>query len=312
MKRAFLEDADGPAVVDAVRARLAARGALVTEHTRARVRFEGLAPAGETFHRSGYVGVYQPFAEQEAELRVLAYAARPRRAFWTTTLLVFLAGVLMLALMPDTDTWVLVTVLAYVAFVATLLVYLGTWRATSALEVDLLDDLAAAAVGAGAAKRVLTPGEREEAAFETQLEADVLEVRLKKAAKADAKRGVRTIPVKIPRRAKTSEPVPAPAESGAPAPEPAPPAKRSLLDRFRRAPREARASQDEARPKRGLLARFARAPRAERAPRVGFVARLKDRFARRGTREVPVEDEAAKRARLDALKQEIEARRGRT
>lgn len=226
MRIAFLEDADQARVAEAVVGVLKDRGALVTEHTHSHVRFEGLDSGSEyAFEKGGYVGVYQHAGEREVELRVRVDAPGPRRAFWWTTGASAATAVLFFILNPSGSLWVSVGTLLWAAFLGTLVVYLGTWRSSWRLESTLLDALVERFRADGEfARHVQKLEDRELARLEDEIEAEILDARLKGRRKATTL-----------------------AAGGASTDAP-PKERRGLRDRFRRAPTaDAAPSVDEKR-----------------------------------------------------------------
>lgn len=186
MKTAYLEDANQDAVSEAVTTRLKERDALVTVHTHSRVRFEGLT-TGErySFPRSGYVGVYHHTGESEVELRLKLDARLPARLFYGTCIAIPVAFALLLALDAEAGLWSGTTIFLGFAFVATLLLYVGTFRATRRLERELFDDLLSFVRAIPLAPReVVSEEDRELSEFEAALEAEVLERRLAEERKS--------------------------------------------------------------------------------------------------------------------------------
>lgn len=180
MKTAYLEDANQDAVSEAVTTRLKERDALVTVHTHSRVRFEGLS-TGEryAFPRAGYVGVYHHTGESDVELRLRLDARLPARLFYGTCVAIPVAFAVLLALDAAAGLWSGATILLGFAFVATLLLYVGTFRATRKLERELFEDLLSFVRAIPLAPReVVSEEDRELREFEAALEAEVLERRL--------------------------------------------------------------------------------------------------------------------------------------
>lgn len=141
MKTAYLEDADQAAVAAAVADLIRARGGLVTEATHSHVRFEGLNPGREySFSKGGYVGVYHHVGEKEVELRLRVEASVPARIFWWTVLADLVGAILLFVLGPSGSVWVSLGALMYAAFLAALLLYVGTFRSTWHVERELFQE----------------------------------------------------------------------------------------------------------------------------------------------------------------------------
>lgn len=180
MKTAYLADANQDAVSEAVTERLKAKDALVTLHTHSHVRFEALS-TGEAyaFPRSGYVGVFHHTGESDVEMRLKLDARLPARVFFATCGVIIVTFLVLLATNADAGLWSGLSILLGIAFIVTLLLYVGTFRATRALERALFDDLLEHVRAIPQAPReVVSEEDKELARFEDELEAEVLERRL--------------------------------------------------------------------------------------------------------------------------------------
>lgn len=193
MKVGWLEETDGRAVSDVATRVLESRGAIVDEHTASHVAFEGLdldalagAPAADaadrtSFERGGVLTLVQPTGERQVEVRVRVRARIPARVFWTTLWIGLATAIGAFVVGLTGSQWVALGALLWMAFLATGLVYLGTFRGSWAAEAALLDLVLAAATADGAAARSLTEEQRLRASAEEQVEAKLLERRLQDA-----------------------------------------------------------------------------------------------------------------------------------
>lgn len=185
MRSAFLEDADPAAVSQAVRRVLDERGALVREHTSTRIRFTAQAPDGAwSWTRSGYVGVFQRYAERDVEVRLLLRARWPHRIFWGTAAVVLAAClVTVLANLPGTM-WFLTSMLGGLALLVATLLYMNTWRAVREEERALMQALEAGFQAGGVATALEQEEARELRDLEAALEAEVERRRVDRDVKA--------------------------------------------------------------------------------------------------------------------------------
>lgn len=180
MKVAYLEEADQTVVAEVVRNLLKARGALVTEFTHTRVKFEGFRRDDYSFTKGGTVGVYQRVGEKEVQLRIKVEATIPSRIFWRTVFIELLAAFLLLAWNPSPTAVTLGAVGLWTGFVVVFLIYLGTWRTSAALEREILRDLVETLrVREDGPKAIELAEERSLREFEEDLDAEVAKARMK-------------------------------------------------------------------------------------------------------------------------------------
>lgn len=167
-----LAEAKQSEVTGLVRQELEARGALLDERTSARTVFEELKPPSG-FERGGYVGVYQPMGETQAEVLLQLWARVPRAAFWGSVALQLLLVIVLLATSPPSAVWFLAGLGLWAWFGAVALLYYTTFRGSRELEDEL-----AAALGArfqGAGLRVVGEEEQLEQRIRERLEGEVKE-----------------------------------------------------------------------------------------------------------------------------------------
>ena len=185
MRSAFLEDADPAAASQAVRRVLDARGALIREHTSARVRFTVTAPdGGWSWTRAGYVGVFQRYGERDVEVRLLLRARWPHRIFWGTAAVVLAACILTVLANPPGTTWFLVATLGALALLVATLLYVNTWRSVREDERALMQAFEDGFQAHGVASALEGEEEREQHALEAELAGEVERRRVERETKA--------------------------------------------------------------------------------------------------------------------------------
>ena len=177
MRSAFLDDAEPEVISTAIRGVLERRGALITEHRHSRVRFAGMRPHTLSWSRAGYVGIYQPLGEREAEVRLVLRARWPWRILWTVAFANVLIFLLTLATNPPGTTWSILAILCGLAITAAAVLYIGTLRAVRAEERALMDELDAA-FKAIPDVEVMTDEDRELAQLEAELEGEIVRRKL--------------------------------------------------------------------------------------------------------------------------------------
>ncbi|MCA1812946.1 MAG: hypothetical protein LC624_03215 [Halobacteriales archaeon] len=140
------------------------RGARLREVTHSRTTFDGLGSGG-SFRRGGYVGVYQPMGDANAEVLVQVWATAARRAYWAIAGLSVLATVVLLGASPPSQMFFYAALLLWPLFGLAALLYLLTFRASAQAEDELAVGLAERFQAAG----LHVVGEEE------QLERDIRE-----------------------------------------------------------------------------------------------------------------------------------------
>lgn len=180
MRHAVVPDADRELVRETILRLLRDANAEVPEATHSHVRFRGWNPKGEfAFDRAGYVGIHGHAGEKELDLRVLARARGPRRAFVAASAAGLVAAVLLFALQPVPGVWILATALLWPAWIAAAVVAFAARRVDRELEDALYTTVVASLRAEG--QTVLTEAEVLRRDFEAGVEGEVAERRLRAA-----------------------------------------------------------------------------------------------------------------------------------
>lgn len=180
VRHAVVPDADRDLVRETTLRLLREAGAEVPEATHTHVRFHGWDAKGEfSFARAGYIGLHGHAGETELDLRVIARAAAPRRAFVLASAVALVAAVLLFALQPTPGVWVLAAVVLWPTWIAAAVVALGARRVDRELEDRLYASLVEALRAEG--QTVLTEAEVRRRDFEAETEGEVAARRLKAA-----------------------------------------------------------------------------------------------------------------------------------
>lgn len=179
MRSAFLDDARSEALTHAVRDVLERRGALVSEHRHSRVRFQGPpSPHRLTWAREGYVGVYQPHGEAQAEVRLILRARWPWRILVGVAAASLATFLVTLAVNPSGTTWSVLAILCGFALLASGIVYVNTLKSVREEERRLMEDIEAALHHEVPDARVETEEERELRELEAELEGEITQRRV--------------------------------------------------------------------------------------------------------------------------------------
>ena len=177
VRSAFLDDAEPEAISHAVRDVLERRGALISEHRHSRVRFHGLKPRAMSWPRAGYVGIYQPLGEREAEVRLLLRARTPWRLLLTVCVVNVLLLVLAFATNPPPTAWTLLAIFGGLALLAAALLYVGTLKSVREEERAIMAEFEQA-FGQIPDVDIETDEERELRELEAELEGEVTRRRI--------------------------------------------------------------------------------------------------------------------------------------
>lgn len=182
VRHAVVPDADRELVRETTTRLLRDAGAELPEATHTHVRFRDWNPKGEfAFARAGYVGLHGHAGEKEVDLRVLARAAAPRRAFVWTSAAALVVTVLLFAFQPTPSAWVFAALVFWPVWIAAAVVALGARRVDRELEDGLYLQIVATLRAEG--QTVLTEAEVRRRDFEADVEGEVAERRLKAAKK---------------------------------------------------------------------------------------------------------------------------------
>lgn len=142
MRELIVSEAPLHQVAGHVKAVVEDNGGVVSSHTHHATEFDNLRARDDNWSRSGYVGTYQPFKQDQVRIRIRVWASWPRRLFRFFLYLGFAEAVLfflmsLLQVPPSPNVWIVTAILTFLAIGISLLTYSTSWATSSEVEDTL-------------------------------------------------------------------------------------------------------------------------------------------------------------------------------
>lgn len=118
------------------------QGGVIASHTHRATEFDHLRTQDDDWSRSGYIGTYQPFKQDQIRIRIRVWASWPRRLLFFFLYLGFAEAILFFGMSlaqvpPPPNVWIVTAILTFLAIGISLLTYSTSWAASSEVEDTL-------------------------------------------------------------------------------------------------------------------------------------------------------------------------------
>ncbi len=142
MRELIVSEAPLPRVAGHVKAVAEDQGGVVSSHTHHATEFDNLRARDDNWSRSGYIGTYQPFKQDQVRIRIRVWASWPKRLFRFFLYLGFAEAVLFFLMSlfqvpPPPNVWIVTAILTFLAIGISLLTYSTSWATSSEVEDTL-------------------------------------------------------------------------------------------------------------------------------------------------------------------------------
>ncbi len=139
MRELIVSEAPLPRVAGHVKAVAEDQGGVVSSHTHRATEFDHLKAKDDNWSRSGYIGTYQPFKQDQIRIRIRVWASWPRRWFRFFVFLGFAEAILFFLMSlaqipPSPNVWIVTAILTFLAIGISLLTYSTSWATSSEVE----------------------------------------------------------------------------------------------------------------------------------------------------------------------------------